>query len=244
MIKKMACVVFLSVASALAFAGEMGPVLFGRNIIFFAGGAAGVGMLQGNYTAFDPLNADTHYTKLANNNFLGGALFGAETVFSNNMYLALVGNALYNSQSSVQFLSKSPATAPVADHIISLFNNFQFGANLRIGMQMKNVTPYVLGGIEVGTWELGLANRSSHWVTGIAPNSDSQYKKTLIGPQAGLGTLIALNSYWGIGMEYAHSWLSHVASNVLDNSNRHFWRHKASVAQDQILFSVNYKFSL
>jgi len=234
----------LSTLPALSSAGAMGPMPSGCDTTFFAGGAAGVGMLQGNYEAFDQLNTDYRYARMGNDNFLGGALFGVQTVMPNSVYLALVGNALYNSQSATQFLSTGPTTAPLRNHVVSLLNNFQFGANIRLGMKMNNVTPYILGGAEAGTWEMGLANRSATWTRGIAPNSDIQYKKTLIGGQAGAGALIDLNPFWSIGMEYAHSWLSHISSNLLDQTTLHFWRHKAVVNQDQILFSVNYKFSL
>ncbi len=201
-------------------------------------------MLQGDYSGFDPFNADTHYARLGNNSFLGGGLIGIQTVLSNNVYLAVVANVLYNSQDGVQRLSKAPATNPVQNHVVSVTNDFQYGGNVRLGMKLGNVTPYLLGGVESAKWELGLVNQSAAWNRGLAPLSNMTYSKTQAGGQAGAGALIALNNNWNLGMEYAHTWFGDVNVDLIDGLTARRWNHKANIEQDQVLFSLNYTFNV
>ncbi|CAM2953028.1 outer membrane protein [Legionella worsleiensis] len=233
----------LAMASAVSFAGTMGPVVQDSGYSFFIGGAAGIGMLQGDYTGYNPVNTDTHYASLGDNSFIGGGLLGIQTVLANNVYLALVGNVLYNSQDSVQRSSTGPSTNPVRNHDVTVSNDFQYGGNIRLGMKMGNATPYILGGVEAGKWELGLGNISSTWNRGIAPLSGINYSKTLTGGQAGAGILVALNNNWNMGMEYAHTWFGDVNVDLIDGVTAFRWNHKADIQQDQVLFSLNYIFN-
>lgn len=235
MFKKMACFALLSTASAIGFAGAMGPVAMCQGVSFFVGAAGGIGMLQGDYSASDFANRDRVYTHLGQNNFLAGAVFGLETVLPNTVYLAVVGNGLYNSQSDTVFTS--------ANHIATIQNNFQFGANLRLGVQMGNITPYILGGAEAGTWRLGLDNPGNSWNRGIAPRLFTDTSDTRIGPQAGAGVLLNLNNYWSLGLEYAHTWFGNVSMALNDGLTFRHWVHQANINQDQVLFSAAYKFN-
>lgn len=243
MYKKLASCALLMATSGV-FAGTMGPVVEESGYSFFIGGAAGIGMLQGEYRGYDPLSADTHYARLGNDNFLGGGLLGIQTVFPNQVYLALVANALYNSQDDIQRLSKAPASAPIPNHVVNIENDFQYGLNVRLGRRLDNVTPYILGGVEAGKWEMSLGNQSALWNRGIAPFSNREYSKTKAGGQVGAGALINLTSEWTIGMEYAHTWFNDVSVNLTDATTLHTWNHKAKIQQDQVLFSVNYVFNM
>ncbi len=234
----------LLLGSGSAIAGSMGAVATEPAYNFFIGGTAGIGMLQGQYSSENPSNADTHYARIGNNTFLGGGLFGIQTVRANDLYLALVGNALYNSQNATERSSTViVAGAAVANHIATVKNDFQYGANVRLGKKLGIATPYVLGGVEAGSWEMVLGNNNTVSNRGIAPGSHNGYSKTLVGPQAGVGVSLALNDNWSAGMEYAHTWFGNVNVTLVDSVTNFSWNHQTKVQQDQVLFSLNYAFN-
>lgn len=153
----------------------------------------------------------------------------------------MVGNALYNSQNATERSSDNGAA--IANHIASVKNNFQYGGNVRLGKKMGIATPYVLGGVEAGSWEMILGNNTAVSNRGIVPGANG-YSKTLVGPQAGAGVSLALNSNWSAGMEYAHTWFGNLNAGLIDSVTAFSWNHQSKIQQDQVMFSLNYMFNV
>ena len=240
---KISTFVFL-LGSGSVIAGSMGAVTAEPAYNFFIGGTAGIGMFQGQYAAVRPSNGDTHQARIGNNTFLGGGLLGIQTVRANDLYLALVCNALYNSQNAIGRSSTViVAGTPVANHVATVKNDFQYGGTVRLGKKLGIATPYVIGGVEAGSWEMVLGNNNAVSNRGIAPGSNNGYSKTLVGPQAGIGVSLAVNDNWSAGMEYAHTWFGNVNVTLVDSVTNFSWNHQTKVQQDQVLFSLNYAFN-
>lgn len=238
-------VIPLILVSSVSIAGTMGAIEPAQpDYSFFIGGTAGIGALSGHYAATNPLangSFDVHGSRPSGNSFLGGALFGVQKYFNNNMYAALVGNALYNSYDTQIRLSTS-ATTGVTTMDVNLKNDFQYGANVRLGKKIGTATPYFLAGVEAAKWDMTLTNNSSSSGRGILANSSSTFGKTKTGFQGGFGTLINLTENLNFGMEYAHTWFGDISN--LGNLPSQNYTHKAKIEQDQVLFSLNYLFNV
>ncbi|WP_237762271.1 outer membrane protein [Legionella shakespearei] len=182
-----------------------------------------------------------HGSKPSGNSFLGGALLGIQKYFYNDVYLALAGNALYNSYDTSIRLSTS-ATTGVTTMDVNLSNDFQYGLNVRLGKRFGTATPYLLAGVEAGKWDMTLTNASNVSARGLLANSSTTFGKTRSGFQAGLGTLVSLNDNWNFGIEYAHTWFGTISNNGSVPSQNYL--HEAKIEQDQALFSLNYLFNV
>lgn len=233
------CAGLMLASAPLLHAGTMGdiqeqPAAYS----FFVGATAGMAMHEGTYRAVNAIG-DFHYSKNGGDSFLGGGIAGIETKIS-DFYVALVGNALYNSLSTDGRVSTN--AVGVRNHVFSYKNDFQYGGNVRVGTNIWNATPYFMAGVEAGRWEMNLSNRSATFNRGIAPFSSTTYKETLVGPQVGLGVLLSANDY-SVGMEYAHTWFGSVDKNLVTPVTGAVWSHRHKVEQNQVLISAAYKFN-
>lgn len=241
MFKKIVFVLF-SATCTFSFAGSMGMVAGPSNSeIFFAGLTGGIDKIKGDYYATSNPVTFRPTTQFNDYSFLGGMVFGLEKTFPNRVYLALVGNTLYNSQSSNRIVNQTPLGI---NHLASLTSNFQFGAAIRIGADYENFTPYLLGGVEAGIWELGLSNYTNTIFRGIPAQQSISYKHTIVAPQAGVGTLYHFNPYWSVGLEYAHTWYRKTSIALIQPVIPTQWDHFINVDQNQLMASVNYRFNL
>lgn len=209
---------------------------------FFLGVTGGVGMLDGTYSAVGDVSTDQRvFTPNAGGtSFLGGLLLGYQTVFSNRrVYLAIVGNALYNSLNRTVFNVIQSGTTSWNTAVAK--NSFQGGLAIRLGKRMNNgVTPYILGGAEAGRWRLSVANDRTSAQFGIPANTTVSASKTLIGPQAGAGVLFDIRGRWQAGFEYAYTWFGDVSFASASTSA---YTHKLTTGQNQVLASVVYRFN-
>lgn len=240
-----------------AFAGgpdNMAMPVQASNNHFFIGGAAGMGVLNAtqrssaSFTTADGTSDFAINNRVGTASFLGGLLLGYNAYFGKNLYVGVVGNALFNSMNhnittaGVTFkpadrrgVSSEPTTASLIG-AYTLKNSFQGGIDLRLGMEIDHVTPYVSGGFEAGSWKYNTPFASA--------------KKTLVGPQAGLGALFDIAPNWSAGLEYDYTWFGTIHANNAGPIVSAPLGIKAGsaassvkVAQSQVLASLNYLFN-
>lgn len=201
---------------------------------FFLGAAAGMGMLNATMTEADQSGSNS--ISLQRNSFLGGLLGGYQTTFANNVYLGIAANALYNSLNGSPFTTSSSnidGNGNSGTESIGFKNNFQGGADVRLGMRIDSATPYILGGVEAGSWKFIFSS------TG-AGNPAFSHARTLVGPKVGAGVLFDVCNHWQAGLEYAYTWFGNInLNNPGDTSHT----AKQTFDQGQILASAVYTFN-
>lgn len=206
---------------------------------FFLGAAAGLGMFDGNYRAFNTSNQLLATAPNAGgDSFLGGLLGGYQWSLSHHLYVGVVANALYNSLNSD---IRSTFATGTPGNRAAVRNYFQGGLALRLGRELSSgVTPYILAGAEAGNWRLLVENKTGGTVNSIAANTTLSASKTLVGPQVGMGVLFDVCPHWQAGLEYAHTWFGDVSFNATTGS---IATHKLTADQNQMLASVAYQFN-
>lgn len=232
-LKKLGVVFSVAALSTAALAGgpdNMAMATDASNSAgFFLGAAAGMGMtdITTTFTDVDDSGSFNLSAPTQKKSFLGGLLGGYQAVFSNNFYWAVAANAMYNSLNG-SFFSLGGSNG---NENFTLENNFQGGADLRLGMKISGATPYLLGGVEAGSWKLS---------TTATDEPGFSKTKTLVGPTAGLGVLVDLNTDWQAGLEYAYTWLGNI--NVVRPGDARD-SVKFAVDQGQIMASAVYTFN-
>ncbi|HLB56866.1 MAG TPA: outer membrane beta-barrel protein [Coxiellaceae bacterium] len=193
-IVKTGAIVSLVALTATAFAGGPDHMALASTTAqpsnqtgFFLGATAGMGTFNTDETF--TAGGTTASIRNGVNSFLGGLLGGYQTVFSNNLYLAIVGNAMYNS------LNANLITLSTTN-ISSIKNNFQGGAAVHFGKRMGTATPYLSAGVEAGSWKYSIPGFST--------------TKTLVGPLAGVGVMFDVCHHWNAGLEYDYTWYSNI----------------------------------
>lgn len=242
LLNRLKLIFFVAIISnfQLASAGTMGDVAEVQEpplYTLFLGATAGMGMYDGTYHAAN-LFDDSHSSRNAGNSFLGGGIAGIESKLD-EFYLAIVGNAIFNTLSQDGRVSTN--FSGTRNHIFSYKNNFQYGGNFRLGANLWGASPYLMGGLEAGTWEMQLGNNGSTFNRGITPFSNYGYKQTLVGPQAGMGFILAVENF-NVGMEFAHTWFGTIRQSLLDPTTGISWNHKNKIEQNQFMISAAYKF--
>lgn len=224
-----------------AFAGgqdHMAMPVQNNNNHFFLGGALGMGVLNAKQNFTNNLTINSVVVNNASSNqpgpasFLGGLLLGYNAYVGDDFYVGVVGNALYNSLNSNISRVALSTPGPITLNN-TLRNSFQGGADLRLGMKVDSVTPYILGGVEAGSWK---------YATNFATTT-----KTLVGPKVGVGVLFDVASNWNAGLEYAYTWFGTINANnagqiVSGTVSAGSSTNSVKVNQSQVLASLNYLF--
>ena len=161
------------------------------------------------------------------NAFLYGGAAGFETQHQ-TLYLSFVGNALYHA------LSQDERVHYSLPHLLSR-NEFQYGASMRLGTTYKHITPFISGGFEAGRWQTHIAPTAAYKMQSHHQNT------TLLGPQAGFGFLIR-QAKLRLGLEVAHTGFGSMHQTLIDAKSQQAISHKADVAQNQLLLSIQYVF--
>lgn len=235
---KLSLVVLTSALSGFAQAGTMGDMQAEPGYSFFIGATGGIGMYDGTYRALNAVVNDEHFSQNGGDSFIGGGLVGVDTKW-NNWYIALVGNVLYNSLSET--VRSSTNGVGVGNHVVGIQNDFQYGGDVRLGTNIWNATPYLLGGVEAGKWDMTLTNNSLVSNRGIPALSSTTFSDDLVGPKAGLGVMLAATDTLNVGIEYSHTWFGTINRTLVDSVTGVSWNHRTKVQQNQAMLSAVYK---
>ncbi|MDR3625057.1 MAG: hypothetical protein P4L16_07970 [Chlamydiales bacterium] len=204
----------------------------------YVGIVGGANSPSGKYRAFDRISGETHRATLGGLEALGGGVVGVQT-YSDNFFIAVQGNLLYNSASRT--LTHDTDTSGIANHTANLKNDFQWGADLRLGYAICQVTPYILGGFATGHWSLRLENNSGTSNFGIPANSVFSLGKSLWGPKVGGGITFSVDSYM-VNFEYSYTWFGSINRDLTDSLSDHTWNHHQSIQQGAFLVGINWLF--
>jgi opacity protein-like surface antigen len=233
-LKKLSVVFSVAALSTAALAGgpdNMAMATDASNSAgFFLGATAGMGMTDMTVTATDVDNGVTDSVVMPSQkkSFLGGLLGGYQAVLSNDFYWGIAANAMYNSLNGSFFSETDSVNGSDSN---TLKNTFQGGADIRLGMKVNSATPYVLGGVEAGSWKFGNVS------TGEPSYSKT---RTLVGPKVGAGVLFAVDSNWQAGLEYAYTWFGNINAVRPTDPNDSV---KVAVDQGQVMASAVYTFN-
>ncbi len=211
------------------------------DVQYYVGGAGGVSALSGQYRALNASAGNTHYSRSGGTHLLIGGVAGAQTTLCDDYYAALQFNALYNNLD--KNLRSDTNAAGALNNVVSLRNNFQWGLDARFGMEtMCGATPYLLGGFEIGKFNLQLSNPSGVSERGILGGSTLNHKKSLVGGKFGVGVNVPICCQWVANLEYSYTWFGNVQTTLVDSVTGLTWNHKTEVRQNSVLLGLNYLF--
>lgn len=232
--------------TGLAFAGLLAATSLvhsnanDNGIHFYLGVNGGCESLDGRYLALNPVIGETHFATIGNKSgFIGGVL-GAQTYLCQNFFIALQGNALYNTLDAQ--VRKSTNTFGVPNHVVKVKNSLQYGLDARLGFRFCEITPYILGGFEAGKWTMTLANESTAYVRGIPPYSRLSFSKTLWGPKVGIGLSFPIYCSLIANLEYSYTWFGRVSAELVDIPTAVLWHHRERIDQNSFTAGLNYLF--
>lgn len=236
MLKKILLSTLLFIGSA---AGNLSAGFLSDDIQFYVGAVGGVSALSGEYHALNPIIDDRHTATPGVTSGIAGGVLGVQVEFCQDIFVGLQANALYNSLSKT--IRSSTDSFAVPSHVVHLKNNFEYGVDARIGMNICNAMPYVLAGIEAGKFKMTLSNDTLVPLRGIPPGG-AEVSKTLWGPKVGVGVTfpIACNIY--LNLEYSYTWFKNVKTTLIDSVTQIAWDHKVRVNQNMFLVGLNYMF--
>jgi len=246
---------------------------------FYLGLQLGMGLLDGQYKARasatlsddDVTTTDVVYQRWHNafggSSVLVGAVFGVDTVFSNDVYGALEINTTYDSYGRTILSYNAPAETIGEDTFgpfgfrTRLKNSFLYGLTAKLGKDMGGYTPYIVGGVEAGRWratvhaEGGTAVEDIFPVLFTNPNEDSsnptqrvRFSKTRAAPTAGVGVRFKIVDNWQGDLQYRYSWFGNIhhrqefTATGDDVSVTAQVKTRITPNQGKALFSLNYYF--
>lgn len=212
-------------------------------IDLYVGGAAGLGSYDGTYnlrnvtTGTSVDRANTGATT-----FVGGALLGAEHYFCGDYYVAVELNALYNSLK--KNLLHDTNTAGVANHTVRVRNEFLYGADVKLGMNLCGVTPYFVAGVVAARYKMELRNSSGTENFGIPPRLNEKYSRTLVGPKVGIGVRWGFWECLDLDFQYSYTWYDtdKITARLFSSRLQTNYRHSTEHNQHRFLLSINMPF--
>lgn len=206
----------------------------------YVGGAVGVGAYDGKSSVSSVLTAESYEAHHGGTSFVGGGLLGVEEIFCNGIYTAVELNALYNSyDTNVRNLNFG--TGPLRAKVN---NDFIYGADLKLGMDINCVLPYFVVGVSATRWQARVTNDSLVSEFGIAAGDSASFSKTRVGPKVGLGVRFAAWDCWDLDFQYSFTWYGKSSRTITDPTvtTDGTWTHSNRHDQHRFLVSLNMRF--
>lgn len=208
----------------------------------YIGGTAGVGALDTTFKTSNSITGERFKTHGGGTSFIGGGIIGLEHTFCNSLYTAVEARALYDSFSET--IRSSHDASGAVNHSVHLKNDFIWGGDVKLGVTLDCcVTPYLLGGVEVGKWKAHVRNNSETPSFGLAPFSSASRSKDRCAAKVGCGVRFPLCDIFAADFQYSYSWFGSFKSHLTDPVTGDTWHSKTHINQHKFMISLNYAFS-
>lgn len=240
-----------------ALVSNLSASILGDNIQLYVGVVGGASAITGDTRGSnETTNIERHHGSFGSTNGLFGGVFGAQMNFYNcndpcndccgggfsdlfqGYFVGVQANVLYNG---LDTHARRDTRSDGFEYRSRIKNDFQYGFDARLGVNICGVMPYILGGGEAACFQF--RNRTHQPIVG-AEDIDEHFRhsKTLWGPKVGVGVTFPITCSIYANMEYNYVWFGSLRRSHQNSSTQEFWHNRGNFDQNSFLVGLNYMF--